>query len=193
MGVIPHMPQQSSEGPRREGSLDARGMRLALVAARFNGFVVERLIGGARDALVRLGVAAEDIALVRVPGAFEIPPVARRLAMSGRFDAVVCLGAVIRGATPHFDYVAGESARGVAHVARESPVPVIYGILTTDSVEQAVDRAGAKAGNKGADAAQAAVEMANLYRVLPAPARDDEPRASPERSRRAGLRRAKRV
>jgi len=163
------MPENPTEGPRWEGKLDAGGLRFGIIAARFNGLVVERLVGGAREMLLRLGAAPTDIALVRVPGAFEIPPVARRLARSGKFDAVICLGAVIRGATPHFDYIAGESARGVAQVARKSPVPVIYGILTTDSVEQAMDRAGAKSGNKGADAAQSAVELANLYKVLPAP------------------------
>ena len=151
-------------------------MRVAIVAARFNEFVVDRLIAGARETLERLGVGAPDIDLVRVPGSFEVPPVARRLARSGRYDAVICLGAVIRGATPHFDYVAGESARGVAEVAREADVPVIFGILTTDTVEQAVDRAGAKAGNKGAEAALAAVEMADLYRRLPS--------AGPARPRR---------
>jgi 6,7-dimethyl-8-ribityllumazine synthase len=160
------MAETASEGTRLEGKLDAGGKRFALVAARFNNFIVERLVSGARDALERLGAAPGDIALVRVPGAFEVPPVARRLAGSGRFDAVICLGAVIRGDTPHFDYVASESARGVADVAREAPVPVIYGILTTDSVEQAVDRAGAKAGNRGSEAAMAAVEMTNLYRVI---------------------------
>ena len=159
---------ETIEGARLEGTLDAGGMRFALVAARFNGFVVDRLIGGARDALERLGCSPGDITVVRVPGAFEIPPVAERLAWAGRFDGVICLGAVIRGATPHFDYVASQSASGVARVARKSPIPVIYGILTTDSVEQAVDRAGAKSGNRGADAALAAVEMASLYRALPA-------------------------
>ncbi len=161
------MAEQPIEDARHEGTLDASGKRFAIIASRFNGFVVDRLISGARDALHRLGAAAGDIALVRVPGAFEIPPVARRLANSGKFDAVICLGAVIRGSTPHFDYIASESARGVAQVARKAPIPVIYGILTTDSVEQAVDRAGAKSGNRGADAAQAAVEMANLYATLP--------------------------
>jgi 6,7-dimethyl-8-ribityllumazine synthase len=153
--------------PRWEGNLEARGKRFALVASRFNDFVVDRLVAGARETLLRLGAAPGDIFLCRVPGAFEIPAVAARLAGAGRFDAVICLGAVIRGSTPHFDYVAGESARGVAEVARQAPIPVIYGILTTDTVEQAVDRAGAKAGNKGSEAALAALEMANLYRSLP--------------------------
>jgi 6,7-dimethyl-8-ribityllumazine synthase len=158
---------QSPDGPRWEGILQAEGKRFALVASRFNGVIVDRLIGGAKDALQRLGAAPGDITLVRVPGAFEIPPVARRLARSGSFDAVLCLGAVIRGSTPHFDYVAGESARGVAQIARKARVPVIYGILTTDTVEQAMDRSGAKSGNRGADAAMAAVEMANLYELIP--------------------------
>jgi len=161
------MAEPLNDGLHLQGTLDAGGLRFAILASRFNGFIVDRLIAGARDALQRLGAAPGDIAVVRVPGAFEIPPVARRLAGSGRFDAVVCLGAVIRGSTPHFDYVAGESARGVADVAREAPIPVIYGILTTDSVEQAVDRAGAKSGNRGGDAAAAAVEMVSLYRSLP--------------------------
>jgi 6,7-dimethyl-8-ribityllumazine synthase len=157
----------SSTGPLLEGSFDARGKRFAIVAARFNESIVERLIRGAQEMLVRLGARAGDITLCRVPGSFEVPPVARRLARTGRFDAVVCLGAVIRGATPHFDYVAGEAARGVARAAQKSDIPVIFGILTTDTVEQAMDRSGAKSGNKGADAAMAAVEMANLYRLLP--------------------------
>ena len=162
------MNQVPLDGQRWEGARQAEGKRFAILASRFNGSIVDRLISGARDALTRLGAAPGDITLVRVPGAFEIPPVARRLSRSGRFDAVVCLGAVIRGSTPHFDYVAGESARGVAQVARKSPIPVIYGILTTDTVDQAMDRSGAKSGNRGADAAMAAVEMANLYSGIPA-------------------------
>lgn len=160
-----------------EGSLDASGKRFAIVASRFNEFIVERLLAGARETLLRLGVAPGDLAVARVPGALEIPAVARRLIQSGRFDAVICLGAVIRGSTPHFDYVAAESARGVAELSRKGPIPVIYGILTTDTVEQAADRAGAKAGNRGSDAAMAAVEMANLYRVLPG--KDDSPDKPP--------------
>jgi len=150
----------------KEGSLKADGKRFALVASRFNEFVVEPLVRGAEGMLLKLGTSAEDISLFHVPGAFEIPAVARRLAHSGRFDAIVCLGAVIRGATPHFDHVAGEAAGGVAAVSRESPVPVIFGVLTTDSVEQAIERAGSKAGNKGADAAVAAVQMTNLFALL---------------------------
>jgi 6,7-dimethyl-8-ribityllumazine synthase len=179
---------RSPAGPSLwEGGLEARGRRFAIVAARFNQFVVEGLVSGAQETLLRLGAAGEDIALARVPGAFEIPPVARRLVKSGRFDAVICLGAVIRGATPHFDYVAGEAARGVAEVARKADIPVIFGILTTDTVEQAVDRSGAKSGNKGAEAALAAVEMVNLYRLLPGKAEEEpaEDRAPARRSSRA--------
>jgi len=148
------------------GQLDARGVRVAIVASRFNGFIVERLIEGAIDVLTRTGGSASAITVVRCPGAFEIPPLARRCAVSEQFDAVVCLGAVIRGATPHFDYVAGEAAKGIAQVAAAAPVPVIFGVLTTDTIEQAVERAGTKAGNKGADAALAALEMISLYRQL---------------------------
>jgi 6,7-dimethyl-8-ribityllumazine synthase len=158
------------EGPaeRAAAAGGARGLRFALVASRFNERVVERLIDGARGALLELGAAPGRIALFRVPGAFEIPQVARRLALSDRYDAVVCLGAVVRGETPHFDYVAGEAARGVAEVAREATAAaVVFGVLTTDNLEQALDRAGGKAGNKGAEAASAAVEMALLLRSLP--------------------------
>lgn len=148
------------------GQIDARGVRVAIVASRFNAFVVERLIEGAIDVLSRTGGTASAITIVRCPGAFEIPPLARRCAHSGHFDAVICLGAVIRGATAHFDYVAGEASKGVAQVALAAPVPVLFGVLTTDTIEQAVERAGTKAGNKGADAALAALEMISLYRQL---------------------------
>lgn len=148
------------------GDLKASGKRFAIVASRFNDFIVEHLVRGAEGALLKLGVGAGDITVIQVPGAFEIPPVAQTAARSGKFDAVICLGAVIRGATPHFDYVAGESAKGIAQVARESSVPVVFGVLTTETLEQAIERAGTKAGNKGADAAVAAVEMANLYDLL---------------------------
>jgi 6,7-dimethyl-8-ribityllumazine synthase len=148
------------------GQLDARGVRVAIVASRFNSFIVERLVEGAIDVLGRTGGSASTITVIRCPGAFEIPPLARRCAHSGRFDAVLCLGAVIRGATPHFDYVASEAAKGIAQVAASAPVPVIFGVLTTDTIEQAVERAGTKAGNKGADAALAALEMISLYRQL---------------------------
>ena len=149
-----------------EGELLARDLRLVCVAARFNDFVVEPLLRGALDALRRHGVLDKQIEIVRVPGAFDIPIVARRLANSRRYDALIALGAVVRGQTPHFDYVAGECASGLARIAPESGVPIAFGVLTTDTMEQAVDRAGGKAGNKGADAAITAIEMANLLRRL---------------------------
>lgn len=148
-----------------EGKLSAQGLRLALVASRFNGFITDRLIEGAVDAVVRTGGDPDAIRIYKVPGAFEIPLMAKKLAGSGNYDAVICLGAVIRGATPHFDYVASEVAKGVAHVSLDTGVPVSFGVLTTDSIEQAVERAGTKAGNKGWDAAMAAIEMANLLRA----------------------------
>jgi 6,7-dimethyl-8-ribityllumazine synthase len=149
-----------------QGELLAGDLRVALVAARFNDFVVEPLIRGALDALKRHGMGEQQIDIVRVPGAFDIPVVARKLALSRRYQALIALGAVIRGDTPHFDYVAGECAAGIARIALESGVPIAFGVLTTDSVEQATDRAGGKAGNKGADAALVAMEMANLLRRL---------------------------
>jgi 6,7-dimethyl-8-ribityllumazine synthase len=149
-----------------EGDLLARDLRFAFVAARFNDFVVEPLIRGAVDALKRHGVSEKQIEIVRVPGAFDIPIAARKLSLSRRYDALIALGAVVRGQTPHFDYVAGECASGLARIALESGVPIAFGVLTTDTMEQAVDRAGGKAGNKGADAALAAIEMANLLRRL---------------------------
>ena len=142
------------------------GLSIGIVAARFNRFITDQLVAGAVDALRRHGVADEAIEVVWVPGSFEIPLVAKRLAESGRFDALICLGAVIRGATPHFEYVAAEAAKGVASVSLATNTPVIFGILTTDTVEQAIERAGTKAGNKGADAALAAIEMANLMRQI---------------------------
>jgi 6,7-dimethyl-8-ribityllumazine synthase len=149
-----------------EGELQARDLRVGVVAARFNEFVVEPLLRGALDALKRHGALEKQIEIVRVPGAFEVPIVVRKLALSQRYDAIIALGAVIRGDTPHFDYVAGECASGVARVALESGVPVAFGVLTTDTVDQALDRAGGKAGNKGADCALVAIEMANLLRRL---------------------------
>lgn len=149
-----------------EGKLDAKGLRVGLLVSRFNSFVSERLVEGAIDALLRHGGEQEDISVVRVPGAFEIPPTAKQMAESGRYDAIVCLGAVIRGATPHFEYVSAEVSKGVASVAIDSGVPVTFGVLTTDTIEQAIERAGSKAGNKGFDAAMAAIEMANLYKAL---------------------------
>lgn len=150
-----------------EGDFRPPQGRFALLAARFNGYIVDSLVAGARDALVRHGVADDDIDLIRVPGAWELPQVARRVANAQQHVAIVALGAVIRGATAHFDYVAGGAARGLAQVALETGVPVSFGVLTTDSIDQAIERAGTKAGNKGADAALAALEMANLSAQLP--------------------------
>jgi 6,7-dimethyl-8-ribityllumazine synthase len=149
-----------------DGQLTARGLKVAIVAARFNDFIVDRLVEGAVDALVRHGVADGDITIVHCPGAFEIPQVARRIVDVGGYDAVVCLGCVIRGATTHYDYVAGHAAYGIAEVAMSAKVPVIFGVLTTENIEQAIERAGTKAGNKGSDAALAALEMASLYAQL---------------------------
>jgi 6,7-dimethyl-8-ribityllumazine synthase len=149
-----------------EAKLLAEGKKFALVVSRFNDFITEKLVSGALDALVRSGARDEDIDLVRVPGAFEIPLLAKRMAAKGRYDAVICLGAVIRGATPHFDYVSAEVSKGVAMVGLEGDLPVIFGIITTDTIEQAIERAGTKAGNKGWSAAMAAVEMANLMDVV---------------------------
>ncbi len=149
-----------------DGKLDATGLRFGIVVGRFNSFIGERLLEGALDAIIRHGGADADIAVARVPGAFEIPLAAKKLANSGRYDAVICLGAVIRGSTPHFDYVASEVSKGVATVSLESGVPVAFGVLTTDSIEQAIERAGTKAGNKGFEAAVTAIETANLLKVL---------------------------
>jgi len=143
-----------------------RGLRIAVVASRFNERITGRLLGGAFSALEAAGVRAADLAVAFVPGAFELPFTARRLAASGRYDAVVCLGAVVRGGTPHFDYVAGEAARGIARASEETGVPVLFGVLTTDNARQALDRSGGRLGNKGADAARAAVEMAHVAREL---------------------------
>ncbi len=150
-----------------EGSFSPPAGRFALVAARFNHFIVEHLIGGARDGLLRHGVSAEAIDLIWVPGSFEIPLVARRVASGGQYAAVITLGAIIRGDTDHYDYVAGEAAKGVAQASLSTGVPVIFGILTCDTLEQAINRAGAKAGNKGFEAAVSAIEMVNLLRQLP--------------------------
>lgn len=149
-----------------EGTLKAEGMRFALVASRFNDFITSKLLEGALDALKRHGANEQDLTIVWVPGSFEIPLVARKLAASGKHDAVLALGAVIRGSTAHFDYVAAEVSKGVAQVSLETGVPVIFGVLTTDTIEQAIERAGTKAGNKGADAALAAVEMVDLLNNL---------------------------
>lgn len=147
-----------------EGKLNGSGIKVAIIVSRFNGFVTERLLSGAMDGLSRHGVSENDVDVFRCPGAFEIPSVAKRIIENKKHDAVICLGAVIRGETPHFDYVAGESARGVGELSLDSGIPVIYGILTTDTVEQAVDRAGGKSGNKGYDAAVSAIEMVNLFK-----------------------------
>lgn len=147
-----------------EGNLDAKGLRFGLLVSRFNSFVGERLVEGALDALVRHGAADADISIARVPGAFEIPAAAKQMAQSGNYDAIICLGAVIRGATPHFEYVSAEVSKGVATVSMDVGIPVAFGVLTTDTLEQAIERAGSKGGNKGFDAAMAAVEMANLYK-----------------------------
>jgi len=149
-----------------EGSLSATGLRFAIVAARFNGLIVEPLVAGAVDAITRTGGSADAITIVKCPGAWELPQVVRRVIARGGVDAVIALGAVIRGATPHFDYVAGEAAKGIAGAAATSDVPVVFGVLTTDTIEQALERAGTKAGNKGFDSAMAAIEMAQLFRTL---------------------------
>ena len=153
-------------GKTFEGQLSATGLRFAIVVSRFNSFITERLLAGAQDALRRTGAAEDMIDVVKVPGSWEVPLVAGELARQHRYDAVICLACVIRGETPHFDYVAAEAAKGVAHVASETGVPVAFGVLTTNTLEQAIDRAGAKGGNKGADAAMTAIEMANLMRTL---------------------------
>lgn len=149
-----------------EGRLDAAGGRFALVVSRWNGFITERLLEGALDALRRHGADEEALTVVRVPGAFEIPLAVHRLAASGDYDAVLALGCVIRGATPHFDYVAGEVSRGVSRAGYETGVPVSFGVLTTDTIEQAVERAGTKGGNKGVEAAMAAIEMIGVLRAI---------------------------
>ena len=149
-----------------EGMLKAEGLRFAILAGRWNDLIVSRLIGGAQDALIRLGAQEKDLTLVRVPGSFEIPLTAKKLAASGKYDAIICVGAVIRGETPHFEYVAAEVTKGMASASMETSIPIAYGIITADTVEQAINRAGVKAGNKGFDAAMAAVEMADLFRKL---------------------------
>ncbi|MEI7448945.1 MAG: 6,7-dimethyl-8-ribityllumazine synthase [Desulfomonile sp.] len=149
-----------------EGVLNCVGLKSALVASRFNDFIVSRLIDGAVDALVRHGAIGDDITIVRVPGAFEIPQVVSRIAKSGKYDMVIALGAVIRGSTPHFEYIAAETTKGIAQVSMEASVPVAFGVLTTDTIEQAIERAGSKAGNKGAEAAVSAIEMANLFKQI---------------------------
>jgi len=154
-----------------QGELNAAGLRFAVVVSRFNAFITERLLAGALDALHRAGAPGEHIDVVRVPGAFEIPVAAKHLARTGRYDAVICLGAVLRGETPHFEYISAEAAKGVGAAALESGVPMSFGILTVETLEQAVDRAGLKSGNKGAEAAMTAIEMANLLGKIQADSR----------------------
>ena len=149
-----------------EGKLLAKGMRFGIAASRFNDFICGRLIEGAVDALTRAGADEKDIAIYKVPGAFELPLIAKKLAKSARFDAVICLGAVIRGATPHFEYISAEVSKGIANVGLDTEVPVAFGVLTTDTIEQAIERAGTKSGNKGWDAAMSAIEMVDLFRKL---------------------------
>ena len=149
-----------------EGTLQAEGKKFGIVLARFNAFIAERLLDGALDTLIRSGAKDDDIEVARVPGAYEIPLVALKMAKSGRYDAVICLGAVIRGATPHFDFVANEAAKGIAQASMETGVPLLFGVLTTDTIEQAIERAGSKAGNKGSECASAAVEMVNLLEQI---------------------------
>ena len=149
-----------------ESALDASGMKFAIVVSRFNHFIVDRLQEGCEDTLRRLGADLSQSAVVRVPGAFELPMAVKRLAQQNKYDAIIALGAVIRGATPHFDYIAAEVTKGLAQVSLDSGAPVVYGVLTTDTIEQAVERAGTKAGNKGAEAAMSAIEMAGLFRKI---------------------------
>jgi len=149
-----------------EGKLDAKGLKFGIVVSRFNSFISDRLLEGTLDALLRHGADDKAIHVARVPGAFEIPLAAKKMAEAGKYDAVICLGAVIRGSTPHFDYVAAEVSKGVASVSLESGVPIAFGVLTTDTIEQAVERAGTKAGNKGFEAAVTAIETVNLLKAL---------------------------
>lgn len=149
-----------------EGQLQAQGLKFTLISSRFNDFIVDRLVGGAVDYLVRHGADRADMTLIRVPGAFELPLVARKVAKSGQADVIICLGAVIRGATPHFDYVCSEATKGIAHVSLETGVPIGFGLLTTDSLEQAIERAGSKAGNKGVEAAAAALETMRVLQQI---------------------------
>jgi 6,7-dimethyl-8-ribityllumazine synthase len=149
-----------------EAKLIAEAKKFAIVVSRFNDFITEKLLNGALDALIRSGAADKDIEVIKVPGSFEIPLVAKKIAQTNRFNAIICLGAVIRGSTPHFDYVAAEVSKGIASVSLESEIPIIFGVITTDTIEQAIERAGAKAGNKGWSAAMAAVEMANLIEIV---------------------------
>ena len=149
-----------------EGEITGKGIKFAIVVSRFNDFIGQRLLDGALDALKRHGASDDKITIVKVPGAFEIPSMAKRLSLDDQFDCVICLGAVIRGATPHFEYISNQVARGIASVALESRIPVAFGVITSDTLEQAIERAGAKSGNKGWDAAVSAMEMVNLFKIL---------------------------
>ena len=149
-----------------EGKLIAKGLKFGMVLSRFNNFIAERLLEGALDALKRSGAEEEDCAVARVPGAFEIPLAAKKMVKTGRYDAIICLGCVIRGATPHFEYIATEVTKGIAHLSLESEIPISFGVLITDTIEQAIERAGTKMGNKGFDAAMSAIEMANLMKEI---------------------------
>jgi 6,7-dimethyl-8-ribityllumazine synthase len=149
-----------------EGKIVAKGMKFGIVASRFNDFICGRLIEGTIDALMRAGAEEKDIAIYKVPGSFELPLTAKKLAKSTRFDAIICLGAIIRGATPHFEYISAEVSKGIASVGLETGVPVIFGVLTTDTIEQAIERAGTKSGNKGADAAMTAIEIVDLFKKI---------------------------
>jgi len=149
-----------------EGKIVAKGMKFGIVASRFNDFICGRLIEGTIDALMRAGAEEKDVVIYKVPGSFELPLTAKKLAKSGRFDAVICLGAIIRGATPHFEYISAEVSKGIAVVGLETEVPVVFGVLTTDTIEEAIERAGTKSGNKGADAAMTAIEMVDLFKKI---------------------------
>ncbi|AJD32681.1 6,7-dimethyl-8-ribityllumazine synthase [Clostridium sporogenes] len=149
-----------------EGKLTAEGLKVGIIVSRFNEFITSKLLSGSIDCLKRHGAKEDNIEICWVPGAFEIPVIAKKMASKGKYDAVICLGTVIRGATPHFDYVSSEVSKGVAHVSLDKEVPVIFGVLTTDTIEQAIERAGTKAGNKGYDAAMSAIEMSNLIKIL---------------------------
>ena len=149
-----------------EGNYCGKGLKIGIVGSRFNEFIVSKLVSGAEDCLVRHGVDSDDISLAWVPGAFEIPVIAKKMAESGKYDAVICLGAVIRGATTHYDYVCAEVSKGIAQVSLETGIPVMFGVVTTDTIQQAIERAGTKAGNKGYDCAVSAIEMANLLKNM---------------------------
>jgi 6,7-dimethyl-8-ribityllumazine synthase len=149
-----------------EGALQAKGLKMGIVVSRFNDFITSKLLEGSIDVLIRHGASDKDIEVVKVPGAFEIPFAAKLMVQKGSYDAVICLGAVIRGATPHFDYISAEATKGIGVIAMQSPIPVLYGVLTTDTIEQAIERAGTKAGNKGAEVTLGAIEMVNLCKQL---------------------------